>query len=489
MLKIRSIALAISLGLSLAIAPTNPASAKISKPSSPTVISVQSSSPKKGLVNITVKISLPKKNGGSKITGSSVTAGGKTCTMSNLKTSCTIRGIKNGKALRVVAKSKNIKGFGSASTAVTYTAGAGAYTFASGGTAAPSSTPSSSTAPIPMLLPVSPLSTITFENAVSQYASVPEVAWRNVQSEINQGTNSNKDISIYVGPHTDVTETLMRDALNKEFKLFNGFSTPPNFTGIAYTFDDLSWAEAKWSDVVAARNYQVNASGYQSKIRQGCDSSECSGGMAVVIPNSFDGFAFYGVQNGNYWTDQNQVGAMTQVNHELTHNIQFAQFNGVPLRAGEYSRPDQSHHASPCWFSEGQANAIGIPIFQTTLESYISVRNYSVTRPINPGTTVSLTNFSQQSIKSFLMGQDPLTCYSPDIFATDWQLGYSVGYAATEVLVAIGGARSTMALLSSGARGQDWATSFQSVYGITWEHGATILSEVLARQYAAQPMR
>ena len=480
MRKNRAFALAMSLGLSLAIAPISPASAKITKPTASKIISISSSAPKKGLVNVTIKIALPSSNGGSKITGSSVTAGGKTCTMLNLKTSCTIKGIKKGKALRVVAKSKNLKGFGSASIAVTYKAGAKAYAFASS---------SATVVPIPIALPVSPLSTITFENAVSQYASVPEVAWRNVQSEINQGTNSNKDISIYVGPHTDVTETLMREALNKEFKLFNGFSTPPNFTGIAYSFADLSWAETKWSDVVAARKYQVNASGYLSKIRQGCDSSECSGGMAVVLPNSLDGFSFYGVQNGNFWTDQNQAGVMTQVNHELTHNIQFAQFNGVPLRAGENTRSDQSHHASPCWFSEGQANAIGIPIFQTSLEAYKSARDYSVTRPVNPGTTVSLTNFSQQSIKSFLMGQDPLTCYNPDIFATDWQLGYSVGYAATEVLVAIGGARSTMALLSSGARGQDWATSFQSVYGTTWEQGATILSEVLARQYAAQPMR
>jgi len=116
-----------SLGLSLAIAPTSQAKSKITKPSAPTIVSIKSSTPKSGKVDVTVTIKLPKSNGGSKITGSKVTAGGKSCLIANLKTSCTIKSIRNGKSLSVYANSKNIKGFGSKSARVIYAAGASAW--------------------------------------------------------------------------------------------------------------------------------------------------------------------------------------------------------------------------------------------------------------------------------------------------------------------------------------------------------------------------
>ena len=96
--------------------------AAVSKPSAPTVVSITSSA-KTGNVNITVRISLPKNNGGSKVTGSQVFAGGKSCTMKNLATSCTIKGIQAKKTVYVQASSKNVKGFGAKSKSITYLVG------------------------------------------------------------------------------------------------------------------------------------------------------------------------------------------------------------------------------------------------------------------------------------------------------------------------------------------------------------------------------
>ena len=127
MRKHQIFALVMSLGLSLSISPTVQAKTNISKPPAPTVISISSSTPKKGKVNVTVTITLPISDGGSKITGSKVTAGGKSCNIAKTKTSCTIKSIKNGKALTVSAKSKNKKGFSSTSTSVAYTAGADSW--------------------------------------------------------------------------------------------------------------------------------------------------------------------------------------------------------------------------------------------------------------------------------------------------------------------------------------------------------------------------
>jgi hypothetical protein len=145
MRRMHTYALVASLGLSLALAPAAQAKPKIVKPSAPSIAAISSSVPKKGKVNVTVTISLPASNGGSTITGSKVSAGGKSCTIKNLKTSCTIKGIKNGKSLSVTASSKNKKGFGSKSTRVSYRAGGTAY---ANGTTAPTSSTGAIGAPV-----------------------------------------------------------------------------------------------------------------------------------------------------------------------------------------------------------------------------------------------------------------------------------------------------------------------------------------------------
>lgn len=127
MRKLQSLALVTTLGLSLAVAPTAQAKAKVTKPSAPTISAISSSAVKKGKVSVKFTIILPASNGGSKITGSKVTAGGKSCTIKKTKTSCTIKSIKNGKSLSVYANSKNIKGFGPKSARVVYIAGASAW--------------------------------------------------------------------------------------------------------------------------------------------------------------------------------------------------------------------------------------------------------------------------------------------------------------------------------------------------------------------------
>jgi hypothetical protein len=131
MRKLAALGLSAAVVLSLAIAPSAQSAVlsavKVSKPAAPTVVSISSSPVKKGKVNVTFAITLPTNTGGAKITGSKVSAGAKSCTITQTKTSCTIKGITNGKALNVIAQTKNKKGFGAKSVAVSYRAGTAAY--------------------------------------------------------------------------------------------------------------------------------------------------------------------------------------------------------------------------------------------------------------------------------------------------------------------------------------------------------------------------
>jgi hypothetical protein len=293
----------------------------------------------------------------------------------------------------------------------------------------------------------------------------------------------------------------MIPGINREYQLLNGFSQPPTYHAVVFSAQDEKWGEAQAEKVARSlgwvpTNY-VPLEGILMNVRNQCGfnngvAEDCYGGNALGGFLAKDGFSTYGVQSGggfDAWNIQNQYsGPMTQVTHELTHNMQFAQFIGVALKPGENTRSDQFHHSSPCWFHEGQANAIGIPVFQPTLNDYLNARDGNIQRAINPGTTVSLTDFSASGITAFLAGQDPLTCSNPSQ-NQDYQLGYSVGYAATEALIAIGGAQATIALISKGAEGNSWDQAFQAVYGISWADGAKYLGQILAAEYAVKPIK
>jgi hypothetical protein len=178
---------------------------------------------------------------------------------------------------------------------------------------------------------------------------------------------------------------------------------------------------------------------------------------------------------------------MSQINHEYTHNVQFAQWIGAPRKSGMRSGTEEAHTKMPCWFQEGQANGIGIPVWAPDLQTYLNARKGNVARGINSNLPKpSLTTFTAESFTKFLYEQDPMKCYNPS--SGDYQLGYSVGYAAVESLVAIGGPQSTMALLTKMADGDNWSSAFQHVYGISWQQGSSVLGKILAAEYAVLPL-
>jgi hypothetical protein len=345
---------------------------------------------------------------------------------------------------------------------------------------------------IPITLPVVQNGSITFANAVANISSIPQVAWQRVQDVIAANTDVNIPTTITIGPNTHTTKEQIVPLLQKAYRLFQGFSQPSSYIGLAYNGQDEPWAESQIPTVFSSQHDPQVLSHIAQIMKNACDLSNaananCSGGNSLDFSPSTAGSSLYGVQEP-YWNSANQnVGPMSQVDHEYTHNVQFAQWIGAPLPAGVQSRAQAAHAKMPCWFQEGQANAIGIPVWAPDLQSYISARRGNVARAINAnGPKVSLTSFTADAFSNFLYGQDPLTCFNPA--SGDYQLGYSVGYAASEALIAIGGPQATMALLTKMAAGDNWSEAFQHVYGISWKDGSKTLGAVLSAEYAILPL-
>lgn len=481
MRKLQVIAVAGSLVLSLAIAPTAQAKSKITKPSAPTIVSVISSLPKKGKVNVTITISLPISNGGSKITGSKVSAGGKSCKIKKLKTSCNIKGLKNGKALKVKARSKNKKGFGATSAAVAYKAGAIAY--ATGANTSPVFK-----AKIPITLPVPQNGAITFNNIEQNVNEIPRVAWQSVQDLIAANNTATVPHEVFKGPNTTFSinggEQRISSTIERVSRLWSGFASTTRFTLVYFNLTDKDWAIQQVREVGLKNGYlpssmdghihalEIQCQDQASPGVGGAPLGYCAGANAGIIQNSTDSIATFG-EGGLQPLDI--YGSVLA--HELTHTYQQAQWIDSPgclAQGTQCFKAALVHKFAPCWLHEGQPNSIN------SMAAISDFAVYLTNRPSGKDTSQTVTDFSESSLRSFLYDQDPATCYKNGPL---YQQGYAPGAMATEALVAIGGPQATMALFALGAEGQDFPTAFQNVYGISWSDAATILAKVLALEY------
>jgi len=359
-------------------------------------------------------------------------------------------------------------------------------------------------AQIPIALPV-PQSTgphaITFANVLSHVSELPQVAWGKVQAVIAANKPVRIPSSVYVGPNTtlDVVGGLSRiqQVLSKDERLWSGFKQTAFYAMYFYNTKDVAVTSKQFAQDYNAKGYDSarpeDLAGPLRALSGNCQQmtvpgqfqgqlSKCTGGDSGSYNNSNDSFLQAG-QTGDsrdfFITDGGNIG------HEYIHAEQAAQWIDDPLcgnpNGGDKlcSRGAMSNVGfSPCWLIEGQPNSIGPMVSSRKLADYVKYRSTHL--PFGQGPT-NITDYSQQSIRDYLFNQSHTTCYQNGEL---YKLGYTVGALAAEALVAIAGPQATMALFSLGAEGQDFPTAFKNVYGISWSDASTILSKVVAAEYA-----
>ena len=355
-----------------------------------------------------------------------------------------------------------------------------------------SGTPTSFKAPIPITLPVAQTGTITFANALSHISEIPSTSWQRIQAIIDKTPTANIPHQLLVGPHTTtVTKTVEETILSREFKLWSGFQQTKYLTVIAYNFVDMDWAATTYNKVVKDKLYpgwQDTQAG-SNRSKQSCDipSSNCDAGNAGQYGGTNDAIEFIGVTTADPAHPWDPTGN-GEVGHEYTHTVTSAQFIGTAA----VNQNDYLHIFMPCWLNEGLSQASGIGASAISLQQYLGSRDSQVTN-IHLGNTPSdFKGFTAAGLKDFLFSQIPNESVANSCYAgkgPTYQLGYSIGFAATEALFAIGGPHSVMALVSRGAMGDSFSEAFKNVYGISWNEGSTILGQILAAEYALKPMK
>jgi len=378
-------------------------------------------------------------------------------------------------------------------------------------TTASTPTPSNSTAPmapkaafkapIPIKLPVAQTGTITFANIMDHISEIPITAWQSVQDAI--ATNppvASITNAVHVGPNTqlDVVGGLPRiqDILLRDQKLWSGFTQVSTFNLLMYNAQDEPWAEEDWKKTAQEKHYFQNViSSEVTRIAGNCQKTlspgvfsgpptSCGGADSTAITNSDEAILTFS-QRGQVSANDPFIAGGGIVGHEYIHSVQAGQWIGKPSSYCTEQTQDQKCFRSwdsnwgfsPCWLFEGLPNSAGPMTSSETLPAY---QDYRKNLPYGQGPT-TVTDYSQSSLRDYLFNQVSSTCYSNGSL---YRLGYTVGALATEALIAIDGPQAAMALYALGADGQDFPTAFQNVYGISWSDASTILSKVLAAEYA-----
>ena len=331
-------------------------------------------------------------------------------------------------------------------------------------TVPPTTTTTVPVAAIPVTLPVAQNGTITFANIQDHISEISAAAYNAIQATYSSNKAvTNIPITIQVGPNSKRTDGNPdpKATVLKTMQLWSGFKQGDT-AGLVYsTVADADWA-------VTTLNAVSVCGGYNTAFvtKPGANMGLCYSGAGVgrfLVPST-------GTAESDY-----QKYAIEA--HEYTHSVQQAQFKDTSFATAAGNDLGRAVGAvTPCWWTEGQANALGIGIGSPTSSIYSSLRKQEMS-----GGAPGVSDFSATAIQNFLINQVPWACVSDP---SGFQLGYSIGALTVEALVAIGGPQSTMALVYREAKGDTFAQAFEKVYGISWASGAAILAKVVASEYA-----
>jgi hypothetical protein len=332
--------------------------------------------------------------------------------------------------------------------------------------------------PIPISLPVGQSGPITFANLSTQISEISAVAYESVQSIESKNAQPRIPVRIYVGPNTTPNVADVNGAFTKIIKFWSGYTQPKRYYALLFSFQDKAWAinQAKKMPPVKATGGIKGGTGILSRINQCKSDSDCSGANSGIAQKSkMTALGQFGMAASHNSVDPYfQTGGIQ--GHEYTHAVQSAQFVGTK----NASLDGAMQRVTPCWLIEGQANYLGTAAEAASFEDFMKWRS---TMP-KAWPIPEFTDYSSASILHFLQTTKPNSCLPPN---PKYQLGYGIGALIVESLTAIGGAQSTMALLTTMSTGANFNQAFQIVYGISWDEAAPILAQVVATEYAATP--
>lgn len=318
--------------------------------------------------------------------------------------------------------------------------------------------PSSSPEPVITKIPAKPTS---FSDLEENYEGIPYAVWEKIQSNLELHKSTELKINFLFGPNTPqrYPNQWTIDAVTLGSRVMGAQKQPAEVKFVQFNKQDVPWA-------------RIEAGKYVSPFRLGtllpdqaagkCAGDDCDGAVTNIA--SEIGLVLVGVATPVNRTNVQKFNGQNDL-HEYTHAVQGMVFKGKTLTPPPV--------LLPCWFSEGQPQAVSIPTVAKSAEDYVKIRKEWIT-----SNRWLLKDYEPESIQEFLRENMKLPCDGPSS-----SMIFSLGYIVMDALVAIGGIDKTFDVLTARADGLSFEDSFKKVYGITWDEAAVVISKAVSKVY------
>lgn len=323
-----------------------------------------------------------------------------------------------------------------------------------------SSTPTPTLSATPSLAPTPTPIILNFENIVQYYPEISRSVFGKFELFMKNNFQSNLKVTINIGPNSkpNILDPLPAYAIAS--KILRNFKQPQEVHAIYYSFKDKEWAKTRTQEIDGSTRWN-----YQFEYE--CLSDDNCRGASAGMTQNWQAIGRFTVKSPNagalslrmFTSGESEI-------HEFTHSVYMYQLK---------PNFNKWYIATPSWFSEGHATALGKLGGALSFSEYKSdqLLTYMSGRPDE-----NLKSFRKDDILRFFEAlsngkEDPgMKAYV-----------YSLGYSAVEALIAIGGIDSPMNLFVETSKGATFEEAFRKVYGVDWSYAAPILAEVVSLQY------
>lgn len=252
---------------------------------------------------------------------------------------------------------------------------------------------------------------------------------------------------------------------------------------LMFPFMDLEWSIEQLSDPA------INQPGYEEIIRnanQGPDQGVRQNLVPQATRGRFDGiWVLPSTLGGYYGISELGRNEAAMIYHEQVHQHQQAQWKDENLNGPNFGMG----RVTPCFLVEGMATTPEFVLISKDIPEYEAFVRDRIRGAYtsDPDTRDELGNFTGYSPLSDEVTEEFAENYLRDSFAENctsglqYGLAYSLGYLATEALVAIKGSEAPMGLLTlMGLNKLSWDEAFEEIFEIRWNDAMPILAKYVS---------
>jgi hypothetical protein len=322
----------------------------------------------------------------------------------------------------------------------------------------PTPTPTATPEPVAAKVPAAPTS---FADLEENYQGIPYAVWEKIQSNLALHKSTDLKINFLFGPTTPqrYPNQWTIDAVTLGSRVMGAQKQPAEVKFVQFNKADVPWARTEAEKYVSP--FRLGNS-FPDQASDKCAQVDCDGAVTNIASDI--GLVLVGVSTPVTRFSIQKFNGQNDL-HEYTHAVQ-----GMVFKGKTQSPPPV---LMPCWYSEGQPQAVSIPTVAKSAEDYVKVRKGWIT-----DNKWVLKDYEPETIQEFLRKNMKLPCDG-----NSYAMVFHLGYIVMDALVAIGGIDKTFDVLTSIADGASFEESFKKTYGVSWEEASVAISKAVSKVY------